>query len=116
LLRQSWSQLPKNLLFAPGERINKARGRTWTQSPDDLFGLAGELHPDDLEDHGLEIGVADLPWLNPGDAIISPRRGPCRIKRVEDDARQVVAKDENKQMLVLSFDELLAEFQFDDGN
>lgn len=103
-------------VFAPGERINKAKGRTWTQSSNDLFGLAGEIHPDDLEDHGLEIGVTDLPWLNPGDAIISPRRGPCRIKRVEDDARQVVAKDENKQMLVLSFDELLAEFQFDDGN
>ncbi|MCP4861352.1 MAG: hypothetical protein GY902_08910 [Planctomycetes bacterium] len=103
-------------VFAPGERINKAKGRTWSQSPDDLFGLAGEIHPDDQEDHGLEIGVSDLPWLNPGDAIISPRRGPCRIKRVEDDARQVLAKDENKQMLVLSFDELLAEFQFDDGN
>ncbi|MDP7062839.1 MAG: hypothetical protein QF489_07905 [Planctomycetota bacterium] len=103
-------------VFGPGERVHKAKGRTWSQAPDDLFGLAGEVHPDDLEDHSLEISVKDLPWLNPGDAIISPRRGPCRIKRVEDDARQVVAKDEHQQMLVLAFDELLAEFQFDDGN
>ncbi len=103
-------------VIAPGERLNPASGRTWSQSKDDLFGLAGEVHPDDEADHGLEICTEDLPWLNPGDSIISPRRGPCRIKRVEDEARQVVAKDENNQLIVLSFRELLAEFQFDDGN
>ncbi|MDA0667518.1 MAG: hypothetical protein O3A95_07640 [Planctomycetota bacterium] len=100
----------------PGERVVTSSGRQWEQDSGDLFGLAGEPHPDDLVDHGLEIQEADLPWLNPGDAIISPRRGPCRIKRVEDDAAQVVAKDENGQMVVLEFRELVAEFQFDDGN
>lgn len=103
-------------VIAPGERVAAPRGRSWSQAPDDLFGLAGEIHPDDQVDHGLEITTSDLPWLNPGDSIISPRRGPCRIKRVEDEARQVVAKDENKQMIVIAFRELLAEFQFDDGN
>jgi hypothetical protein len=103
-------------VIAPGERIFKTSGRTWSHSADDLFGLGGELHPDDQKDHGLEICSADLPWLNPGDSIISPRRGPCRIKRVEDEARQIVAKDENQQMIVITFRELLAEFQFDDGN
>jgi hypothetical protein len=103
-------------VIAPGMRVASPRGRSWSQAPDDLFGLAGEVHPDDQIDHGLEITAADLPWLNPGDSIISPRRGPCRIKRVEDEARQVVAKDENKQMIVITFRELLAEFTFDDGN
>ena len=99
----------------PGERTEATTGRSWTPDPNDLFSLAGEMHPDDLVDHGLEIRKEDLPWLNPGDAIHSPRRGPCRIKRVEDEAQQVVAKDENGKMLVLDFRELLAEFQFDDG-
>lgn len=103
-------------VIAPGERILKTAGRTWSHSADDLFGLGGEIHPDDQSDHGLEICSADLAWLNPGDSIISPRRGPCRIKRVEDEARQIVAKDENQQMIVITFRELLAEFQFDDGN
>ncbi|PCJ54004.1 MAG: hypothetical protein COA70_07655 [Planctomycetota bacterium] len=100
----------------PGQRVEGARGRHWQQDSEDLFSVAGELHPDDLIDHGLEIGKEDLPWLNPGDAIISPRRGPCRIKRVEDDAGQIVAKNENGQMVVIEFEELLSEFQFDDGN
>jgi hypothetical protein len=103
-------------VIQPGTRVAPAQGRTWSQAPDDLFGLAGEIHPDDQAGHGLELTTADLPWLNPGDSVISPRRGPCRIKRVEDEARQVVAKDENKQMIVITFRELLAEFQFDDGN
>jgi hypothetical protein len=107
---------PEVEVIAPGERLDQPSGRSWSQAPDDLFGLAGEVHPDDLLDHGLEIRAEDLPWLNPGDSIISPRRGPCRIKRVEDEARQVVAKDENGQLIALAFRELLAEFQFDDGN
>jgi hypothetical protein len=89
-------------------------GRRWQQSEDDIFGLAGESHPDDNADHGLGIREEDLPWLNPGDFVISPRRGPCRIKKVNDDDRQVLARDENKGMLMISFDELLAEFEFDD--
>jgi hypothetical protein len=89
-------------------------GRRWQQSDDDIFGLAGELHPDDEVGHGLEIRTQDLPWLNPGDAIISPRRGPCRIKKVDDDQRQVLVRDESKNMLMIVFDELLAEFEFDD--
>ena len=109
-------ETPAVEVIAPGTRAESAHGRSWSQAPDDLFGLAGEIHPDDQADHGLGITTADLPWLNPGDSIISPRRGPCRIKRVEDEARQVVAKDENKQMIVITFRELLAEFQFDDGN
>ena len=100
----------------PGERVEAVSGRQWEQNDGDIFGLAGEVHPDDLGGHGLEIHKEDLPWLNPGDSIISPRRGPCRIKRVEDEAEQVVAKDENGQMVVLEFNELIAEFQFDDGN
>ena len=106
---------PEVEVVMPGQRTEAPRARTWNQESDDLFGLAGEIHPDDLQDHGLEIRKEDLPWLNPGDAIHSPRRGPCRIKRVEDEAQQVVAKDENGKMLVLDFRELLAEFQFDDG-
>ena len=100
----------------PGQRVPAPQGRQWEQDSNDLFDIAGEIHPDDMADHGLEICKEDLPWLNPGDAIISPRRGPCRIKRVEDDAGQIVAKDENGQMVVIEFQELLAEFQFDDGN
>jgi hypothetical protein len=89
-------------------------GRRWQQSGDDIFGLAGEFHPDDEAGHGLEIRTQDLPWLNPGDAIISPRRGPCRIKKVDDDQHQVLVRDESKNMLMIVFDELLAEFEFDD--
>ena len=89
-------------------------GRRWQQSDEDIFGLAGELHPDDEAGHGLEIRAQDLPWLNPGDAIISPRRGPCRIKKVDDEHSQVLVRDESKNMLMIVFDELLAEFEFDD--
>jgi hypothetical protein len=89
-------------------------GRRWQQSDEDIFGLAGEFHPDDEAGHGLEIRTQDLPWLNPGDAIISPRRGPCRIKKVDDEHRQVLVRDESKSMLMIVFDELLAEFEFDD--
>lgn len=99
-------------VLSPGERLHAPSGNRWQQSEDDVFGLAGEVHPEDAEDHGLEVREEDLPWLNPGDGIVSPRRGPCRIKRVEDEARQVVAKDENGQLLVLDFRELVAEFQF----
>ena len=91
-----------------------APGRRWQQSDADIFGLAGEFHPDDEVGHGLEIRTQDLPWLNPGDAIISPRRGPCRIKKVDDEQRQVLVRDESKNMLMIVFDELLAEFEFDD--
>lgn len=108
--------VPEVEVVMPGERVEPVSGRQWQQESDDLFGLAGELHPDDLRDHGLEIQREDLPWLNPGDAIISPRRGPCRIKKVEDEAGQVVVKDENGRLVVLEFRELLAEFLFDDGN
>ena len=107
---------PEADVVMPGERVKPSAGRQWEQHPDDLFDLTGESHPEDQLDHGLEIKKADLPWLNPGDAIISPRRGPCRIKRVEDDAAQVVAKDENGQVVVLEFREIIAEFQFDDGH
>jgi hypothetical protein len=100
----------------PGERTEPRSGRKWQQDQGDIFGLAGESHPEDQVDHGLEIQRADLPWLNPGDAIISPRRGPCRIKKVEDEAGQVVVKDENGRLVVLEFRELLAEFLFDDGS
>ncbi len=89
-------------------------GRRWQQNDDDIFGLAGEFHPDDEVGHGLEIRTQDLPWLNPGDSIISPRRGPCRIKKVDDEQRQVLVRDESKNMLMIVFDELLAEFEFDD--
>jgi hypothetical protein len=89
-------------------------GRRWQQRDDDIFGLAGEFHPDDEVGHGLEIRTQDLPWLNPGDAIISPRRGPCRIKKVDDEQLQVLVRDESKNMLMIVFDELLAEFEFDD--
>jgi hypothetical protein len=89
-------------------------GRKWRQQEDDLFGLAGEAHSDDSLDHGLEIRAEDLPWLNPGDAVVSPRRGPCRIKKVDDDERQLLVRDENKEMLMITFKELLAEFEFDD--
>ena len=92
----------------------EAPGRRWQQSDDDIFGLAGEFHPDDEVGHGLEIRTQDLPWLNPGDSIISPRRGPCRIKKVDDEQRQVLVRDESKNMLMIVFDELLAEFEFDD--
>ena len=92
----------------------EAPGRRWQQSDADIFGLAGEFHPDDEVGHGLEIRTQDLPWLNPGDAIISPRRGPCRIKKVDDEQRQVLVRDESKNMLMIVFDELLAEFEFDD--
>ncbi|MDP6963459.1 MAG: hypothetical protein QGF46_04760 [Planctomycetota bacterium] len=89
-------------------------GRKWRQREDDLFGLAGEVDKTDITDQGLDIRHEDLPWLNPGDAIISPRRGPCRIKRVDDEQRQVLVHDENRSSLLISFDEVLAEFEFDD--
>ncbi len=113
---RSTSQSEPIDVVMPGERTAPVSGRQWQQDSGDLFGLAGEVHPEDLAGHGLEIRREDLTWLNPGDAIISPRRGPCRIKRVEDEAGQVVAKDENGRMVVLEFHELLAEFHFDDGN
>ena len=100
-------------LSTPSARA-EAPGRRWQQSDDDIFGLAGEFHPDDEVGHGLEIRSQDLPWLNPGDSIISPRRGPCRIKKVDDEQRQVLVRDESKNMLMIVFDELLAEFEFDD--
>ena len=100
-------------LSTPSART-EAPGRRWQQSDDDIFGLAGEFHPDDEVGHGLEIRSQDLPWLNPGDSIISPRRGPCRIKKVDDEQRQVLVRDESKNMLMIVFDELLAEFEFDD--
>ena len=100
-------------LSTPSART-EAPGRRWQQSDDDIFGLAGEFHPDDEVGHGLEIRTQDLPWLNPGDSIISPRRGPCRIKKVDDEQRQVLVRDESKNMLMIVFDELLAEFEFDD--
>lgn len=89
-------------------------GRFWEQSEDDVFGLAGEPHPEDAKGHDLKIGVEDLPWLNPGDAVFSPRRGPCRIKKVEDDARQILVKNEDGTLLMIGFPEVLAEFEFDD--
>ena len=100
-------------LSTPSART-ETPGRRWQQSDDDIFGLAGEFHPDDEVGHGLEIRSQDLPWLNPGDSIISPRRGPCRIKKVDDEQRQVLVRDESKNMLMIVFDELLAEFEFDD--
>ncbi|MDG2309193.1 MAG: hypothetical protein P8L98_01305 [Planctomycetota bacterium] len=100
-------------LSTPSARA-ETPGRRWQQSDDDIFGLAGEFHPDDEVGHGLEIRTQDLPWLNPGDSIISPRRGPCRIKKVDDEQRQVLVRDESKNMLMIVFDELLAEFEFDD--
>ena len=100
-------------LSTPSARA-ETPGRRWQQSDDDIFGLAGEFHPDDEVGHGLEIRSQDLPWLNPGDSIISPRRGPCRIKKVDDEQRQVLVRDESKNMLMIVFDELLAEFEFDD--
>lgn len=100
-------------LSTPSART-ETPGRRWQQSDDDIFGLAGEFHPDDEVGHGLEIRTQDLPWLNPGDSIISPRRGPCRIKKVDDEQRQVLVRDESKNMLMIVFDELLAEFEFDD--
>ncbi|HIA38778.1 MAG TPA: hypothetical protein EYN86_04650 [Planctomycetes bacterium] len=100
--------------FVPPPTRQQSQGRKWQQRDDDIFGLAGEAHPDDKLDHGLELGPEDLPWLNPGDTLISPRRGPCRVKKVDDEQRQLLVHDESKNMLMISFDELLAEFEFDD--
>ncbi|MBC8371562.1 MAG: hypothetical protein H8E25_16280 [Planctomycetes bacterium] len=100
--------------FVTPQPRQAATGRKWQQHDGDIFGLAGEAHPDDQIDHGLEIRNEDLPWLNPGDSVISPRRGQCRIKKVDDDERQVLVRDERKNMLMISFHELLAEFEFDD--
>jgi hypothetical protein len=100
--------------FSSQSAREETPGRRWQQSDDDMFGLAGEFHPDDEAGHGLEIRTQDLPWLNPGDSIVSPRRGPCRIKKVDDEQRQVLVRDESKNMLMIVFDELLEEFEFDD--
>jgi hypothetical protein len=111
---QAEVEIEVDIEFSSQPAREETPGRRWQQSDDDMFGLAGEFHPDDEAGHGLEIRTQDLPWLNPGDSIVSPRRGPCRIKKVDDEQRQVLVRDESKNMLMIVFDELLAEFEFDD--
>jgi hypothetical protein len=111
---QAEVEIEVDIEFSSQPAREETPGRRWQQRDDDMFGLAGEFHPDDEAGHGLEIRTQDLPWLNPGDSIVSPRRGPCRIKKVDDEQRQVLVRDESKNMLMIVFDELLAEFEFDD--
>jgi hypothetical protein len=74
------------------------------------FAAAGSVDRDD----DRRVRPEDLAWLNPGDLLHSERRGRLRIKRVEDEARQVLARDDDGELLALGFDELVGEFSFED--
>jgi len=80
----------------------------------DLFALSGPLHPDDLRGEALPIQWQDLEWLNPGDPIRSPRRGPCRVLKVEKGSRSVLVKDARGRRLRILAEELIREFRFDE--
>ena len=77
---------------------------------DGPFAAAGAVD----RDEDRRVRPEDLPWLNPGDLLRSERRGRLRIKRVEDEARQVLARDDDGELLALGFDELVGEFSFED--
>ena len=106
---------PRPEVLAPDEHLaRRSTGRRWRLGPDDVFGLVGAVHPEDLLDDGLEVREEDVPWLNPGDRIHSPRRGSCRILAVDEGRRIVLVRDENGQELRIQFRELFTEFEFDD--
>ncbi len=102
-------------VLPPGTRWKrKEDGRRWRLGPADVFGLVGPVHPADVWDEGLEIEPEDLPWLNPGDRILSDRRGPCRILQVLDGGAQVLVRTARGRTLLLQAKELCEEFSFDD--
>jgi len=88
--------------------------RTRRRPPEDLFALAGPLHPEDFHGDHLAIHWQDLEWLNPGDSIRSSRRGPCRVLKVEGGSRGVLVRDARNRKLRILAEELIREFQFDE--
>ncbi len=103
-------------VIAPGARLAAPRSRQFRARPDDLFALFGPQHPEDLLDPGLEVRVEDIPWLNPGDRLYSPRRGSCRVLRAEDERGRVVLRDDRGREVAVPHAELTAEFCFDEDD
>lgn len=102
-------------VLAPGARLVPARGATLRPRSDDVFGLWGDSHPDDLAGDSPELREEDLPWLCPGDRLYSPRHGRCRLLAVPDGAGRWRLRDEQGREATVSSAELTAEFSFDDG-
>lgn len=98
---------------APKDRINPRR--RWHHEKGDVFTVAGPIHPTDMEDQGLDVRVEDLEWLNPGDRLISDRRGRCVIESVQQFGRRILLSDTKDQQHWVTADELVREFYFDDG-
>lgn len=101
-------------VLAPGARILPARAPILRPHPDDVFGLWGEPHAEDVVGDSPELRGEDLPWLCPGDRLYSPRRGLCRLLTLEDAQGRWRLRDERGREIEVSSSELTAEFSFDE--
>ncbi len=105
---------PKPEVLAPGARIAPEREGTLRERPEDVFGIWGDAHPDDLDGDSPALRGEDLPWLCPGDRLYSPRRGGCRLLALEDEGGRWLIRDERGRELRVTSAELTAEFSFED--
>lgn len=85
------------------------------ETESDVFGLWGQVHPDDLAGDTDELRDEDLPWLCPGDRLFSDRHGACRLLSLDDGRGRWRLRDEQGKELVLSSSELTAGFRFDEA-
>jgi len=69
---------------------------------------------EDLLDAGVEVRPADLPGLDRGDRVQSPRRGSCSILDPAAAPGIMLLRDERGREIQISHAELTAEFSFDD--
>lgn len=69
----------------------------------------------DLLDTSVNVRPADLPGLNPGDRLHSPRRGRCTVLRPYAGPALSLLRDARGQELPVAHAELTAEFSFDDA-
>lgn len=66
-------------------------------------------------DTGVEVRPADLPGLDPGDRLISPRRGPCVVAALNPGPGRILLRDARGSLIEVSHAELTGEFSFDDA-
>jgi hypothetical protein len=80
---------------------------------DQLLNFSG-IDPS-LLDTSVDVRPADLPGLNPGDRLHSPRRGRCTVLRPFAAPGLTFLRDARGQEFPVAHAELTAEFSFDDA-
>lgn len=97
--------------LVPSRTVPTLRPILQARAPEDglFLGLA-----QDVLDAGVDVRPADLPGLDRGDRLHSPRRGSCVVLQPAAGPDWMLLRDERGREIQVSHAELTAEFSFDD--